>query len=224
MTLRFVPRARLWAQSPFFAAAVFALQRAVNSETPRLWEGPAGTAAPAGFCGQRVLRVADAPTRTDRYHARLARALSQLMSALQWPELQLVGLHRRAAWDSEALSGRAVYPPLARARDRLRAAELPSGFTGALVFGPQDCALVVPAWFWAARCDAAPSGLQVGAPGQRFTAALCQHGNLHLELYDEALMRRIDAAASACGLAPVQGICRNAFGASAAIAGRRLQA
>jgi hypothetical protein len=214
----------LWAQSPFFAAAVFSLQRVVFDETPSLWEGPAGTPAPAGFCGVRVLRVTHAPARTDRYHARLAHALSRLMSALQWPELQLVGLHRRAAWDGEIRTGQSVYPPLARARARLRAAGLPSGFKGALVFAPQDCALVVPAWFWAARCGAAPAGLQVGAAGQRFTGALCPYGNLHLELYDEAMLRRIDAAAAACRLAPVEGICRNAFGASAAIAGRRLQA
>ena len=225
MTLQFIPRARFWAQSPFLAAAVFSLQRVVYDETPSLWEGgPAGTLAPTGYCGQRVLRVADAPMRTDRYHARLAHALSRLMLALQWPELQLVGLHRRARWDAETRAGTPVYPPLARARDRLLAAGLPKGFKGALVFAPQDCALVVPAWFWSARCGVAPTNLHVGAPGQRFTGLLCQHGNLHLEVYDEALLRRIDAAAAACRLAPVEGICRNAFGAGAAISGRRLLA
>ncbi len=222
MSLRFITRSQLWPRAPVFTASMLALQAAVFDEWPAARERAVTAPPPAPFAGQQVWRLGRAPPRTDRYQARLSNTLARLMRAMDWPEMHLVGLARNIAWDAGLAAVDAPYPPLARALARLRSLGLPAGFKGALVFAPQDCASVLPAWFWLSRCGPPPYSLHCGVPGQAFVGNLCQHGNLHLEFHDGSLMARCNAAAQACGLEAVAGTCREAFGRNGRISGRGL--
>ena len=205
MTLRLVPRAQALAEHPAFGALLLQLQRVVHDEQPELWETmPAPPALPR-HAGNRVWRVDNAiggPARIDRYVRRLARGLARLLPALGAGHWLVLPLQRRAWW-AGATDERGAYPALARARSALP--RLPRRFAGGLRFGADSAEAAVRLWFWSRR-RAAPAGDAWATAGTLpLMVSLCQYGNLHLEVYDAGLLRRLDEVAAACGLAPTPG-------------------
>jgi hypothetical protein len=154
--------------------------------------------------------------------SRLASAASPASGCGDVGRWQLLPLTRGQAGDGGDDTGR-VHPPLRRARQRLQALGLPAGFAGALQFDAADLPELMPLWFWTARCRAAACGPYAGAPDLPLMASLCQYGFLHLEVYDTALLQRLDTLGPRCGWRLVQGPCPEAYAQGPAVTGRRLR-
>ena len=223
MTVKRMTRAAVWARAPAFTAVLHDLQRVCYSDWPALWDAPDAGPMPRFAGPPLVLAPATASARIDRYATQLARATARWMTAMGWPTLHALGLSPRSAWQGRTDAQRPPYPALARALARLPAPGLPARFRGALVFSAAGCAQALPLCFWAARCGTLGDGPLLGAADQPWVASLCQHGNLHVEVYDAGLRERLLHTATASGWAPVQGACARSFGrAQAGIPGRNL--
>lgn len=233
MPVERIERAEIWRENPFLAAAVRASQAAWDPAQPHnqpMWEGEEEAAAafwdgfhdpdlPGGalprFAGELVLSL-PSPGAAVRA-AALPGAVARMLEAVDQDGLTFVQVGRIAPWTSR----RRRPEELAEASRRLRALGAGKGFNGALHADLASLGEVLEPLFWMERMDAGYGDVLFAPRAAPFTGALCQHGNLHLHVYADDVLRALRHAADAAGFDELEGFW--ACGGDGAIEGREIE-
>lgn len=169
------------------------------------------------FAGPLVLY---APAeRFDGSVVAMGMALPRLLEPLGARTLTFLHASPLGRWPTR----RRTPPVLADSARAFRAMGAGKVFGGGIRVAVADAAAVVAPLMWTMRMDAGYGPVYFATDGAPLVASFCQHGNLHLDIYDPDVLGALRESAPSAGLEEaIDGVCRERFATDGAIPGRRL--
>ena len=211
--IELISRDECFALSPFLCCEVLARQQELRSG---FFSGD--ESEEQRLAGEEWLARSCDPTAVEQR----ARAVSSALYELSCPDIERfagllaaatctlfrrLGLDRlccipglRVPW----LVCQNTHPPLVESRRRLLQWIGDESFDGGLVTDQLSAAEVLPVLFWLSRCATETPHVFFAGPQHAAVFAICQHGGLHAQLYDEQQAASVSSCATLSGFQQVE--------------------
>jgi hypothetical protein len=156
--------------------------------------------------------------RIDEAAEEMGPALARMLAPFGGTTLTFLLAPKNGRWPTRRRSP----PILEQSAARFREMGVGKRFKGGIRIDASAAAVVFSPLMWSVRMDIGYGPVLIAADEAPFVASLCQHMNLHVDVYDAAAAATIREAARAAGFVEwTDGVCRERI-ADGAIAGRGL--
>ena len=169
------------------------------------------------YFGNKVYNLPN--NEVDIYVENLAKTIEKFCKNLKW-ESVLFLLEYPTPW----LSQKNSFKPVKNAIKYFKKLGVKRKFIGGFIANGEELKELIQNLFWLTRCNAGLPICYFTGINSKFTANICQYGNIHFEFYSKKSKNQIEKNASKYNLIEIEdGRCLQNFNESRKIKGRKLK-